>query len=84
MGEALNRWQCGPTTVDCEERTMTDKAQDRLDDDPPGGHDPEALADAARKFHTEKRSGDHDDDPPGGHDPEALDEAARRMQTKSD
>ena len=64
---------------------MTDEKREQKahsDADPPGGHDPEALADAARKFNVDTESDSHDDDPTGGHDPKALDEAARRMKTK--
>jgi hypothetical protein len=53
------------------------------DDDPTGGHDPQALADAKRKMHIEKSPERRDDDDPTrGHDQHALDDAARKMNVK--
>jgi hypothetical protein len=64
---------------------MTDKDQNTSTDDPPGGHDPAALEDAAEKMHAARSSGgeDIDDfDPDGPHDPAALEDAERKMAVK--
>ena len=64
---------------------MNDKDQKPSTDDPPGGHDPAALEDAAEKMHTAKSSEgkDTDDfDPDGPHDPAALEDAERKTAVK--
>ncbi len=67
---------------------MTDERQDLGHDDPAGGHDPEALRQAAERMHVVKsRSGQgapERDDPDGGHDVAALDDAAAKMHSTKD
>lgn len=49
-------------------------------DDPAGGHDPEALRDAADKMHITKQTDDESTtDPEGDHDEAALHDAAAKM-----
>jgi hemerythrin superfamily protein len=52
--------------------------------DPEGGHDEEALEEAAERMHARPVGKQpSNDDPSKEHDPEALDEGARRMGAKS-
>ena len=49
---------------------------------PEAGHDPAALAEAARKMKVDRSRSDTPDPAiEGGHDPAALAEAARKMRT---
>ena len=65
---------------------MPDREHDLSHDDPEGGHDPDALEDAAERMHATKAGkGEHDrskDDPEGGHDKGALKDAAEKMGTE--
>jgi hypothetical protein len=52
------------------------------ENDPSGGHDPDALEDAAEKMgvdRDEDTEDEHTRDPQGGHDRDALDDAAKKM-----
>ncbi len=64
---------------------MPDRQHDLSHDDPEGGHDPDAMREAAERMHATK-AGEHDkgrskEDPEGGHDKGALKDAARKMGT---
>jgi len=62
---------------------VRDDSKDLREDDPEGGHDPDALEEGARRMRATK-AGDKtkgDPGPVGDHDPEALQDAAEKMGT---
>jgi hypothetical protein len=61
---------------------MTDSTNGDATFDPPGGHDREALEDAAKKMHSDEGPEESIPDPPGGHDPAALKDAAEKFGTE--
>jgi hypothetical protein len=62
---------------------MTDSKSSGDTLDPPGGHDREALEDAAKKMHIDPTPDESNPDPPGGHDPAALKDAAEKFGTEA-
>lgn len=60
---------------------MNDDPHELREDDPEGGHDPDALEEGARRMGATKAGEDteRDPDPEGDHDAEALEDAAKKM-----